>query len=174
MIAASALLGPVAVITGGVALNDGSSFPYTLRWRLQAGRAVVEEVLPATDSAGPTLPHRDELHPALAQRLYDQIPGTPAQLDPVAAALWNTGARHLGLSLAVRCLAAGWRLPDAAALAHPPPALAAALAALTGRHAGAWHPVQAVAAALGVDPADATAAADDLQQRLRLSPQQPW
>jgi hypothetical protein len=51
---------------------------------------------------------------------------------------------------------------------------AAGLAAFTGRYAGAWHPVEAVAAAVGVDPAEATTAADDLQQRLRLSPQQPW
>ncbi len=174
MIGASSLRGRMAVITGGVALDDGSSYPYALRWRLQAGKAAVEEVLPATDTTGPTLPHRDGLHPALAHRLYDQIPGTPAQLDPVAAALWNTAARHLGLPLVVRGLAAWWRLPDPAALPHPPPVLAAGLAALTGRHAGAWHPVQAVAAALGVDPAEATAAADDLQQRLRLSPQQPW
>ncbi len=34
-------------------------------------------------------------------------------------------------------------------------------------------PVEALAAALGVDPAEATAAADELQQHLRLSPQQP-
>ena len=174
MIGASSLRGRVAVVTGGVALDDGSSYPYTLRWRLQAGKAAVEEVLPATDTAGPTLPHRDGLHPALAQCLYDQIPGTPAQLDLVAAALWSTAARHLGLPLVVRGLAAWWRLPDPAALPHPPPVLAAGLAALTGGLAGAWHPVQAVAAALGVDPAEATAAADDLQQRLRLSPQQPW
>jgi hypothetical protein len=52
--------------------------------------------------------------------------------------------------------------------------LAAGLAALAGRYAGAWHPVEALAAALGVDPAEATAAADELQQHLRLSPQQPW
>lgn len=174
MIAASSLLGRVAVTTGGVALDDGSSYPFTLRWRLQAGKAAVEEVLPATDTAGPTLPHRDDLHPALAQRLYDQIPGTPAQLDPVAAALWDQGPRHLGLALVARGLAAWWRLPDPATLSHPTPVLAAALAALSGRHAGAWHPTQAVANALGVDPAEATAAADDLQQRLRLSPQQPW
>jgi hypothetical protein len=174
MIGASSLLGRVAVISGGVALDDASSYPYTLRWRLQAAKAAVEEVLPAVDTAGPTLPHRDGLHPALAHRLYDQIPGTPAQLDPVAAALWNTAARHLGLPLVVRGLAAWWRLPDPAALPHPPPVLAAGLAALTGRHAGAWHPAQAVAAALGVDPAEATAATNDLQQRLRLSPQQPW
>jgi len=174
MIGASSLLGPVAVITGGIALDDGSSYPYTLRWRLQAGKAAVEEVLPATDSAGPTLPHRDNLHPALASRLYDQIPGTPAQLDPVAAALWDQGSRHLGLPLVVRGLAAWWRLRDPAALPHSPPMLAAGLAALTGRQAGAWHPVQAVTEALGVDPTEATAAADDLQERLRLSPQQPW
>ncbi len=174
MIGASSLLGRVAVITGGVALDDGSSYPYTLRWRLQAGKAAVEEVLSATDTAGPTLPHRDGLHPALALCLYDQIPGTPARLDPVAAALWEQGSRHLGLPLVVRGLAAWWRLPDPSALPHPPPVLAAGLAALTGRHAGARHPVQAVAKALGVDPAEATAAADDLQQRLRLSPQQPW
>jgi hypothetical protein len=174
MIGAGSLRGRVAVITGGVALDDGSSYPYALRWRLQAGRAAVEEVLPATDTTGPTLPHRDDLHPAIAHRLYDQIPGTPAQLDPVAAALWEQGPRHLGLPLIVRGLAAWWRLQDPAALSHPPPVLAAGLAALTGRLAGARHPVQAVAAALGVDPAEATAAADGLQQRLRLSPQQPW
>ncbi len=57
---------------------------------------------------------------------------------------------------------------------HPPAVLAAGLAALAGRYAGAWHPVEALAAALGVDPAEATAAADELQQHLRLSPQQPW
>jgi hypothetical protein len=174
MIAASSLLGRMAVITGGVALDDGSSYPYTLRWRLQAGKAAVEEVLSATDTAGPTLPHRDDLHPALAHSLYDQIPDTPVQLDPVAAALWEQGSRHLGLPLVVRCLAACWRLRDPAALPHPPPVLAAGLATLTCRHAGAWHPVQAVTAALGVNPSEATAAADDLQQHLRLSPQQPW
>jgi hypothetical protein len=174
MIGASSLRGRVAVIAGGVALDDGSSYPYALRWRLQASKAAVEEVLPATDTAGPTLPHRDGLHPALAHCLYDEIPGTPARLDPVAAALWDTAPRRLGLPLVVRGLAAWWRLRDPAALPHPPPVLAAGLAALTGRHAGAWHPVHAVAKALGVDPAEATAAADDLQQRLRLSPQQPW
>ncbi|HZD70359.1 MAG TPA: hypothetical protein VFA45_16100 [Actinomycetes bacterium] len=174
MIAPGSLLGRVAVITGGLALDDGSSYPYTLRWRLQAGKAAVEEVLPATGTAGPTLPQRDSLHPALARRLYDEVPGTPAQLDPVAAALWNQGSRHLGLPLVARSLAAWWRLSDPAALPNPPPVLAAGLAALTGRFAGAWHPVQAVATALDVDPAEATAAADDLQQRLRLSPQQPW
>jgi hypothetical protein len=174
MIAASSLRSRVAVITGGLAIDDGSSYPYTLRWRLQAGKAAVEEVLPATDTAGPTLPHRDGLHPALAQCLYDQIPGTPAQLDTVAAALWDQGPRHLGLPLVVRGLAAWWRLPDPTALPHPPPVVAAGLAVATGRLAGAWHPVQAVAAALGVDRSEATAAADDLQQRLRLSPQQPW
>ena len=174
MIAPGSLLGRVAVITGGLALDDGSSYPYTLRWRLQAGKAAVEEVLPATGTAGPTLPQRDSLHPALARRLYDEVPGTPAQLDPVAAALWNQGSRHLGLPLVARSLAAWWRLSDPAALPNPPPVLAAGLAALTGRFAGAWHPVQAVATALDVDPAEATAAADDLQQRLRLAPQQPW
>jgi energy-converting hydrogenase Eha subunit A len=174
LIAASSPRGHAAVITGAVALNDGSNYPYALRWRLQAAKAAVEEVLPATDTTGPTLPHRDSLHPALAHRLYDQVPGTPAQLDPVAAALWDQAPRHLGLPLIIRGLAAWWRLHDPAALPHPPPVLAAGLAALTGRLAGAWHPVQAVAAALGVDPAEATAAADDLQQRLRLSPQQPW
>jgi hypothetical protein len=174
MIGASGLLGRVAMITGGLTLDDGSSYPYVLRWRLQAGKAAVEEVLPAVGAASPTLPHRDSLHPALTQRLYDQVPGTPAQLDPVAAALWEQGPRHLGLPLVVRGLAAWWRLPDPAALPHPPPVLAAGLAALTGRLAGAWHPVQAVAVALGVDPAQALAAADDLRQRLRLSPQQPW
>lgn len=174
MLGASSLRGRVAVITGGVALDDGSSYPYTLRWRLQAGKAAVEEVLPATDTTGPALPHRDDLHPVLAQCLYDQVPGTPAQLDPVAAALWEQGSRHLGLPLVVRGLAAWWRLRDPSALPHPPPVLAAGVAALTGRHAGARHPAHAVAAALGVDPAEATAAADDLQQHLRLSPQQPW
>jgi len=57
---------------------------------LQAGKAAVEEVLPAPDAAGPTVPHRHTLHPAVAQHLYDEVPGTPAQLDPVAAALWDT------------------------------------------------------------------------------------
>ena len=174
MLGASLPRGRVAVITGGLVLDDGSIHPYALRWRLQAGKAAVEEVLPATDTAAPTLPHRDSLHPALARHLYDQVPGTPARLDPVAAALWDHGPRHLGLPLILRGLAAWWRLPDPAALPHPPPVLAAGLAALTGRLAGAWHPVQALATALGVDPTETAAAADELQRRLRLSPQQPW
>jgi hypothetical protein len=174
MIGASLPPGGVAVITGGLVLDDGSIHPYALRWRLQAGKAAVEEVLPATDTAGPTLRHRDSLHPALARHLYDQVPGTPARLDPVAAALWDHGPRHLGLPLILRGLAAWWRLPDPAALPHPPPVLAVGLAALTGRLAGARHPVQALATALGVDPTETAAAADELQRRLRLSPQQPW
>jgi hypothetical protein len=171
---ASSLLGRVVVTTGSIALDDGSSYPYALRWRLQAGKAAVEEVLPAPSGAGPALPHRDALHPAIAQHLYDEAPGTPAQLDPVAAALWDTGPRRLGLPLVARGLAAWWRLRDPSALPHPPAVLAAGLAALAGRHAGGHHPVEAVAAALGVDLAEATATADDLQQRLRLAAQQPW
>jgi hypothetical protein len=174
MLGAGLPRGRVAVITGGLILDDGSIHPYALRWRLQTGKAAVEEVQPATDTAGPTLPDRDSLHPALARHLYDQVPGTPARLDPVAAALWDHGPRHLGLPLIIRGLAAWWRLPDPAALPHPPPVLAAGLAALTGRLAGAWHPVQALATALGVDPTETAAAADELQRRLRLSPQQPW
>jgi hypothetical protein len=172
MLGASSLRGPVVVSTGSVALDDGSSYPYTVRWRLQAAKAAVEEVL-TSGAAGPTLPHRDRLHPMVATRLFDEVPGTPTQLDPVGAALWEQG-RHLGLPLVVRCLAAWWRLRDPSAVPRPPPVLAAGLATLVGRRAGAWHPVQAVAAALGVDPTHASAAADELQQLLLLSPQQPW
>jgi len=172
MLGASSLRGPVVVSTGSVALDDGSSYPYTVRWRLQAAKAAVEEVL-TSGAAGPTLPHRDRLHPMVATHLFDEVPGTPTQLDPVGAALWEQG-RHLGLPLVVRCLAAWWRLRDPSAVPRPPPVLAAGLATLVGRRAGAWHPVQAVAAALGVDPTHASAAADELQQLLLLSPQQPW
>lgn len=167
--------GRVEATSGTVELDDGSSYPYTLRWLLEGGKAVVEEVLPFRDAGGPlVLPHR-ALHPAIAERLYDDVPGTPVQLDPVAAAIWDAGPRHLGLPLAVRCLAAWWRLQDPPGSAsHAPAALAAALATLTGRCAGAWHPVEAAVGALGADPAEVTTAAEELQPRLRLSAAQPW
>ncbi len=175
MMTAGQRSGLVQATSGTVELDDGSSHPYTLRWLLEGGKAVVEEVLPFRDASGPLLVPRHALHPALAERLYDDVPGTPVQLDPVAAALWDAGPRHLGLPLVARCLAAWWRLqapPQSASRA--PAALAAALATLMGRCAGAWHPVEAAIDALGADPAEVAAAAEELQQRLRLSAEQPW
>jgi len=158
-----------------VALDDGSSYPYTLCWLLEGGKAVVEEVLPFQDAEGPLLPPRHALHPALAERLYDDVPGTPVQLDPVAAALWAAAPRHLGLPLVVRCLAAWWRLRDPPGPAScPPAAVAAALATLVGRRAGAWHPVDAAVGALGADPAEVAVAVEDLRQRARPPAGQPW
>jgi hypothetical protein len=75
---------------------------------------------PRKPTCGPTLPHRHTLHSVVAKRLYEEVPGTPAQLDPVAAALWDAGPRHLGLPLVVRGLAACRRLQDPSGLPHPP------------------------------------------------------
>jgi hypothetical protein len=175
MMTAGGRPGLVQATGGTVELDDGSSYPYTLRWLLEGGKAVVEEVLPFRDASGPLLPPRTALEPALAERLYDDVPGTPVALDPVAAALWGAGPSRLGLPLAARCLAAWWRLRDPPGSApRSPAALAAALAALVGRCAGAWHPVEAAVGALGADPAEVAAAADELQQRLRLSAERPW
>ncbi len=172
MMTASPYPGLPNATTGVVQLDDGSTYPYTLRWSLEAGKPVVAEVLPFPETAGPVLPSRRTLHPAVAERLYDEVPGSPAALDPVAAALWDGGLRHLGLPLVVRCLAAWWRLREQPS--HPPAVLAAALATLVAGPSGAWDLVEQALGALGVDPAEATAAANDLQQRLRLSSEQPW
>jgi len=167
--------GLLQATTGSLQLDDGSTHPYTLRWSLETGKPVVEEVLPFADATGPVILHRHALDPAVSKRLYDDVPGSPVALDPVAAALWNGGLGHLGLPLIARCLAAWWRLRDSREPpSWPPEVLAAALATLVASRAGSWHPVGEATGALGADPTEVTAAAADLEPRLRLSPQRPW
>jgi SNF2 family DNA or RNA helicase len=97
--------------------------------------------------------------------------GKTIEAGLVASELRLRGLAARALILVPVGLVKQWRQ---AALPHPPPVLAAGLAGLTGRLADAWHPVLALATALGVDPTETAAAADELQRRLRLSPQQPW
>ncbi len=161
--------------TSGRVVAGGRGYTYTLRWRLEAGKPVVEEVLPFPPALGGRFFSRWYLLSSNTHALYEGAPAPRIELDPVAANLWTTELTESGLPLVVRCLAAWWRIAGAPELAaQPPPLLAAALASLLGRRAGLNRTQKAAAADYGADPAEVSTAARQLQRLLRLSEMHLW
>lgn len=148
------------------------SYPFTLRWELRGGRPVVVEVLPS-HAHGSALPPRYLLEDDVADRLFGPAP-VPRGLDPVAAALWSVERRSGGLPLVLRCLAAWWRVGDAAPTSADPQALAAAVASLVASRSGIRRTRAEGAADHGADPAATAALARTLQRALRLTSERPW
>lgn len=161
--------------TWGSVVAGGQPYTYTLRWRLDGGKPAVDEIVPSMIGWSTRLPQRSALSPSIAERLHEGAPLPRIDLDPVATALWRSELPASGLPLVVRCLAAWWRVEDKPLFsAHPPPVLAAALAAMIGRRAGLARTRVAAAADHGADPDEVAAAARRLQALLGLSDVRSW
>ena len=139
--------GSQAVTTGEIA-TAARVYPYTLFWRLEAGKPVLCEVMPAPH---PAILARsgDSEHEA---RLRQGAPSPAIELDPVAAVLWRAELAQSGLPLAVRCLAVWWRLQERVEPAGPPAAIAAAIAGGVARAAGVRRTCAQAAATYATSP----------------------
>ncbi|HVC78490.1 MAG TPA: hypothetical protein VND96_18440 [Candidatus Micrarchaeaceae archaeon] len=158
--------------TTGRVVAGRRSFPFTLRWRLDAGRPAVDEVLPVLDAWDGRLP-RWAILPAEA--IYEGAPAPRAALDPVGALLWQVDLPKFGLPLVARCLAAWQRIAGEPELTQlPPGVLAAALGALIARRAGIIRTRETAAADQGAEPSAVVAAADAMKRLLKLSADRQW
>ncbi|MHB1501032.1 MAG: hypothetical protein ACYCYK_07680 [Candidatus Dormibacteria bacterium] len=159
--------------TDGLILTRAGEFPFSLHWRIVAGKPVVEEVLPVLGAVDARIP-MNSVSPVAVRGLFGAAPSPHGELDPVAALLWTSELPRSGLPLVLRCLAAWGRaqrspLPDA-----PPEHMAAALTAIVGRRAGLNLTRERAAAAYSVDPRQVAALARLLQPLLGLSVKQWW
>ena len=105
------------------------------------------------------------------------LPEPAAELDPVASRLWRKVLAGHGLPLALRCLAAWWRVGDMDTVlaAYRPSELAAAIHRMVGYRAGEREiSYDMIAGLYNVDGARLRALTSLLQARLKLSADQPW
>jgi hypothetical protein len=162
----------VPELTVGQLLAGNESYPYSLFWQLEAGRAVACELMPA--------PLPLALQPAcgktagIGARLRGSAPAPAVELDPVAAALWQAELEQNGLPFVVRCLATWWRSPADVATGEPEGAVAAAISGAVARAAGMRRTKADVAAIYGVNPAAAERVASALAATLRLDRARGW
>jgi len=139
-------------VTVGTLLADDARYGYALRWRLaDAGKAVVQEVLPLSGTDRRLIVPIDQLPPAVETRL--RRPPRPRPLpDEVACRLWDVDVERLGLPVVVRCLSVWWRSQGWDVLAgQPPGVIAAAIVCTVLPHSGTRWRRDEVAAAHGVE-----------------------
>ena len=150
-------------------------YNYLLRW--DPCTRLVAEVLPFGSRASALLPSARWLPAPAAARLFGGLPEPDCELDPVAVRLWRKVLPAHGLPLALRCLAAWWRISDRPELQAGlrPSVLAAAIHRMIGYRAGEAGVTHDAIAELHRVTADETRAiTPPLQARLQLSAQQPW
>ena len=159
-------------MTMGEVTDGPLAYPYTLSWWLESGKPVIAEVMPA--------PHPLVLAANGAQeievRLREQAPAPRADLDSVAAALWEVELARHGLPMAIRCLAAWWRVRESVEGVHAEPtlAVAAVVASAVARAAGVPRRGTENATAYAADPQGVQRVATELGSRLRLDPRRGW
>jgi hypothetical protein len=173
---------------------------YQLRWRLDGGKALVEEILPFGYAVSGRMPSARWLFTPAAPRLFAELPAPRVRLDPVARLLWRIALPRHGLPVVLRCLAAWLRLaePDVLAgprSAHPgrpaparsgqmtadeliadrsPADLAAAVERMIAMRATGHGSYAETAGAYRADEAAVRKLSADLQKRLKLSSSQQW
>lgn len=160
-------------VTTGLVAQGAERHPFTLSWRLEAGKPVLLELLPFLDAVDSAFPPPTALTPEMARYLHTGIPRPRGDLDPVACVLFEVSLPLVGLPLVVRCLAAWSRILASGAPVAGDAVVAAALVQTVGARAGVRQARQA-ATTHGADPAEVARAAQVLRSRLRLSNAQPW
>jgi hypothetical protein len=161
--------------TFGTVVAGARPYQFSLAWRLEDGKPLLLEVVPFRWMSHGELGQAWTLPAPVAGLLYLRVPAPLIELDPVAELLWRKDLSLHGLPVVARCLAAWWRVVgDPALPAHSPETLAAALAAMVGRRAGASRTRPAAAGTYGADPAEVGAAARRMQSLLGLSDSRWW
>ncbi len=161
--------------TCGFLETGRARYKYLLRWHPDT--RLIAEVLPFGSWVSAQLPSPRWLFNSASARMLDGLPEPDCDLDPVAVRLWRKVLPAHGLPLALRCLAAWWRISDGPELlaVHRPSLLAAAIHRMVGYRAGeAGITHDAIAALHQVTASESRAITPLLQARLRLSPEQPW
>lgn len=164
------------LLVDGSVQTGTARYGYQLCWRFVGNTPLIEEITPFDRAHWPRQPE-PRFYPGgrAGRQLYATAPPPRADLDPVAAALWGAVAVS-GLPLALRTLAAWWRIDDGNELLtrHTPQALAAAIARTVAYRAGVGGRYDDAAAAFHVEVGVLRAAATDVQRRVRLSEARAW
>ena len=159
-------------LTVGHLLAGNQGYRYSLFWKLEAGRPVACELMPAPHPLA--LPPTGGETAGIGARLRGSAPAPPVQLDPVAAALWQAELEQTGLPYVVRCLATWWRTNPDLPSGESEVAVAAVIAGAVARAAGMQRTKADTAAMYGVQPADAERVASALAGALRLDRARGW
>ncbi|MFA5786940.1 MAG: hypothetical protein WDA71_08185, partial [Actinomycetota bacterium] len=122
--------------TTGHVITDSGSYPYTLRWRIDAGVPSLGEVLPYYEAVGEALRSGTALQVDVARRLHHDVPAPRVELDAIGQRLWETTLPGYGLPVVVRCLCCWWRFEKDDELQQDPSVVAASLTAVIARRAG--------------------------------------
>ena len=159
--------------TDGAILTRGGEFPFSLHWRMVAGKPAVEEVLPMLGAVDARIP-MNSITAASVRDLFRAPPRLLVELDPVAELLWTLELPRSGLPVVLRCLASWSRLQEQSLPDAPSPVMAAALAAVVARRAGLNLTRERAATAYSADLQQVSAVARLLQPLLGLSAQRWW
>lgn len=152
--------------TGIVWGTDRRAYLFTLRWRKEAGTAMLADALVGIETRDRELPRRHDLPPDIGSRVFEGAPASRIDLDPVARALWDAAIASHGLPFVARCLCVWWRIasPDLFER-HLAPALAAATMTWVAERSGLRGDVIPVAAP-EIDAGAVAAAEAALEERV--------
>jgi hypothetical protein len=169
-------------ITIGVIATAAKQYLFRMTWHFENRRAVVDEVTPLGHQFG----SRGQMAAAFrpAPELFAELPPPRVQLDRVARQVWKVAVPRRGLPLALRCLAAWWRIAGAhgepVQLAsvefdeYPAALVAGALERLVGYWATGSGTYAEAAAAYQVGEPDLRKITPVLQGHLQLSAGRLW
>jgi hypothetical protein len=159
--------------TDGLLVTRTGDFPFSLHWRMLAGKPVVEEVLPMLGAVDSRIA-MNSITAASARELFRASSQLRVALDPVEELLWTLELPRSGLPLVLRCLASWSRIQEQPLPDAPIPVLAAALVAIVARRAGLNMTREGAATAYSADPQQVSALARLLQPLLGLSVHRWW
>jgi hypothetical protein len=150
----------------------GQSYRYAMLWSMQAGKAVLGEVMPAPHPLALPPIHGEDAE--LGWRLRESAPEPAVELDPVASTLWDTELEDSGLPFAIRCLATWWRVEGSPDPSSPSGAVAAAIACAVARAAGVRRMRARTATIYETDLASVVSVEEELKAELRLDGGRGW
>ena len=162
-------------LTSGEVTGPRISHRYQIAWRNQSGAAKICEVLPFY-VFWPQLQNPRWSHDAGLRSVSSLPPPLPNDLDPVAAIIYRSGIDLFGLPVALRGLAAWWRVADGlpGRDAWASSEIAAAVLRAVVYRAGMGGGFAEVAFALGVDEQRMRAAGEILRRLLKLTTTTVW
>lgn len=146
--------GHIPGATTGYVLTDDGPYTYTVRWRIEAGRPLLGEVLPYIEILDETIPPRAALKSHVARRMYLDVAEPRLELGAVEERLWDITLPKYGLPLVVRCLSCWWGVEEDEALQQHWSVMAASLTGVIARRSGIQVTNRDVSLLHDCDPAE--------------------
>ena len=168
------------ILDGMVNCTDRRTYRFQMCWHFDQGRPLIDEIGPFASAYWPRLPdssYSRHTHGQVFQSPPVSITGAEVlRHDPVADVFVSRTVRLQGIPIALRCLAAWWRLEQSTDLltAHRADVVAAGMDRIIRYRAGGRHQFAEVASDYGVDERELRETSSVLQRRLHLTATKPW